>query len=65
MTRSPTVGFDRRDWLRLLGSLASGGVVAFVALQGLLNTVLEPQLVAESVRRIDRNVRLVEVALDQ
>lgn len=53
-------GFDRRDWTDLLGSLAAGIGVSFGLLLLLMRTVLEPQLVDESVRRINRNVRLVE-----
>jgi len=53
-------GFDRRDWTDLLGCLAAGIGVSFGLLLLLMRTVLEPQLVDESVRRINRNVRLVE-----
>jgi two-component system osmolarity sensor histidine kinase EnvZ len=53
-------GFDRRDWTDLLGCLAAGIGVNFGLLLLLMRTVLEPQLVDESVRRINRNVRLVE-----
>lgn len=53
-------GFDRQDWTDLLGSLAAGIGVSFGLLLLLMRTVLEPQLVDESVRRINRNVRLVE-----
>ena len=56
-------GFDRRDWTDLLGSLAAGIGVSFGLLLLLMRTVLEPQLVDESVRRINRNVRLVEEVL--
>ena len=56
-------GFDRRDWTDLLGSLAAGIGVSFALLLLLMRTVLEPQLVDESVRRINRNVRLVEAML--
>jgi signal transduction histidine kinase len=56
-------GFDRRDWTDLLGSLAAGIGVSFGLLLLLMRTVLEPQLVEESVRRINRNVRLVEEVL--
>jgi len=56
-------GFDRRDWIDLLGCLAAGIGVSFGLLLLLMRTVLEPQLVDESVRRINRNVRLVEEVL--
>ena len=56
-------GFDRRDWTDLLGSLAAGIGVSFGLLLFLMRSVLEPQLVDESVRRINRNVRLVEEML--
>jgi len=56
-------GFDRRDWTDLLGSLAAGIGVSFGLLLLLMRTLLEPQLVDESVRRINRNVRLVEEVL--
>ncbi len=56
-------GFDRRDWTDLLGCLAAGIGVSFGLLLLLMRTVLEPQLVDESVRRINRNVRLVEGTL--
>lgn len=55
--------FDRADWLRLLLAISTGTVVSFLGLLLLLRTLLEPQLVEESVRRINRNVRLVEEAL--
>jgi len=56
-------GFDRRDWTDLLFSLAAGIGISFGLLLLLMRTVLEPQLVDESVRRINRNVRLVEEVL--
>jgi len=54
---------DRRDWIDLLSCLAAGIGVSFGLLLVLMRTVLEPQLVDESVRRINRNVRLVEEVL--
>jgi len=54
---------DRRDWIDLLSCLAAGIGVSFGLLLVLMRTVLEPQLVEESVRRINRNVRLVEEVL--
>jgi len=60
---SGLAGFDPRDWIDLLGSLAAGIGVSFGLLLLLMRTVLEPQLVDESVRRINRNVRLVEEVL--
>jgi len=62
---SGVAGFDRRDWIDLLFSLAAGIGVSFGLLLLLMRTVLEPQLVDESVRRINRNVRLVEEVLTQ
>ena len=55
--------FDRSDWLHLLAAGVMGTIVSFFGLMLLLRTVLEPQLVDESVRRINRNVLLVEEAL--
>lgn len=55
--------FDRGDWLRLLLAVSTCSVLSFLALILLLHTLLEPQLVGESVYRINRNVRLVEETL--
>jgi len=60
---SVDVGLDRRDWADLLIFLAGGVGLSFGLLLLLMRTVLEPQLVDESVRRINRNVRLVEEVL--
>jgi two-component system osmolarity sensor histidine kinase EnvZ len=57
--------FDRGDWLRLLLAISTGTVLSVMVLILLLRTLLEPQLVDESVRRINRNVRLVEEALSR
>lgn len=54
---------DRRDWLGLVAAALAGAGSGFLVLVVLLRTVLEPQLVEESVLRISRNVRLVEEVL--
>ena len=54
---------DRRDWLGLVTAALAGAGSGFVVLLLLLRTVLEPQLVEESVLRISRNVQLVEQVL--
>lgn len=54
---------DRRDWLGLVAAALAGAGLGFLVLLLLLRTVLEPQLVDESVLRISRNVRLVEEVL--
>ena len=58
-------GLDQRDWAELVLALAAGIVFCFVLLLLLLRTLLEPQLVEESVRRINRNVQLVEEVLSR
>lgn len=54
---------DGGDWLWLLLCGAAGALSGLMALQLLLATVLEPELLRESSLRIARNVRLVEVFL--
>jgi signal transduction histidine kinase len=54
---------DRRDWLGLVAAALAGAGSGFLLLLLLLRTVLEPQLLEESVLRISRNVRLVEAVL--
>ena len=54
---------DRRDWLGLVATALAGAGSCFLLLLLLLRTVLEPQLLEESVLRISRNVRLVEAVL--
>jgi two-component system osmolarity sensor histidine kinase EnvZ len=61
MATSPR--FDRTDWLTLLGSLLAGAGFGFLLLLLLLRTLLEPELVAESVLRINRSTQLVEEVL--
>jgi signal transduction histidine kinase len=61
----PQSRLDRWDWIRLLVSILAGSGLSFLLLLLLLNTLLEPQLVAESVLRISRDVRLVEEVLKQ
>lgn len=55
--------FNRADWLLLLASLLSGAGVGLLLLLLLLRTLLEPELVAESVVRINRSTQLVEEVL--
>jgi len=55
--------FDRRDWVTLAGSLLCGIGGALLLLLVLLRTVLEPELLAEGVIRINRSTRLVEEVL--
>ena len=59
----PQSRLDRWDWIRLLVSVLAGTALSFLLLLLLLNTLLEPQLVAESVLRISRDVQLVEEVL--
>jgi len=54
---------DFADWLRLLFAAVAGAGLGFLVLLLLLRTLLEPQLVEESVLRLSRNVRLVEEVL--
>jgi hypothetical protein len=61
MSLSPRLGAP--DWTRLLLASLMGATLAFLVLLLLLRTVLEPQLVQESVLRITRSVRLVEGVL--
>lgn len=63
MERPRSSRLDRRDWLWLLACAGSGVSLGLLALQLLLATVLEPELLRESSLRIARNVRLVEVFL--
>lgn len=55
--------FDRVDWLLLLVSLLSGAGLGLLVLFLLMRTLLEPELVAESVVRINRSTLLVEEVL--
>lgn len=55
--------FDRADWLFLLAFLLSGAGLGLLVLALLLRTLLEPELVAESVLRINRSTQLVEEVL--
>lgn len=63
MHRPRSYRLDGRDWLWLLVCAGSGVALGLLALQVLLATVLEPELLRESSLRIARNVRLVEVFL--
>lgn len=61
MARAPR--FDRFDWLLLLTSLLAGAASGLLVLTLLMRTLLEPELVAESVVRINRSTQLVEEVL--
>lgn len=65
MLPKPSQVLDRSDWLHLALCLLCGCGVSFAVLQGVLQTVLEPSLIAEAALRNSRSVRLVEMALEK
>ncbi|MEB3317140.1 MAG: HAMP domain-containing sensor histidine kinase [Cyanobacteriota bacterium] len=54
---------DRFDWFQLILCLLAGCGLSFAVLYVVLNTLLEPKLLAETALRTSRSVRLVELAL--
>lgn len=55
--------FDRLDWIHLVLCLSVGIGFTFFLLYIVLQTLLEPKLLAETALRTSRSVRLVELAL--
>lgn len=64
MLPKPSQGLDRFDWIHLGLCLLCGWGVSFAVVQGVLQTFLEPNLIAEAALRSSRSARLVEIALE-